>query len=67
MNIKIRHNTDFPVKSPNKWEIIVDGVHHLVDAIEITCKCHTHDDYISCKAKTISFSIKKELKKATIS
>jgi len=79
MDVKIRFNTDFPVKSQHKWRLIVDGVQHLVDAIEINCKCHTTDDimiidgeekekyHVSCKAKKLSFSTKKETKKAIIS
>lgn len=67
MDVKIRFNTDFPVKSHHKWRLIVDGVQHLVDTIEINCKCHTIEDEISCKAKKLSFSTKKETKKAIIS
>jgi len=79
MDVKIRFNTDFPVKSHHKWRLIVDGVQHLVDAIEINCKCHTTDDiidvdgiekekyHVSCKAKKLSFSTKKDTKKATLS
>lgn len=79
MDIKIRFNTDYPVKSTLKWRLIVDGVQHLVDSIEINCKCQTTDDiiiidgeevekyHVSCKAKKLSFSTKKENKKAIIS
>lgn len=78
MDIKIRFNTDYPVKSHHKWKLLVDGVQHLVDSIEIHCKCHTTEDilnmdgaeiekyHISCKAKKLSFSTKKEIKKAII-
>jgi hypothetical protein len=79
MDVKIRFNTDFPLKSVHKWRLIVDGVQHLVDAIEINCKCHTTDDiividgeekekyHVSCKSKKLSFSTKKDTKKATLS
>jgi hypothetical protein len=79
MDVKIRYNTDFPIKSPHKWRLLVDDVQHLVDAIEINCKCHTTDDiikidgeekmkfHVSCKAKTVSFLTKKEIKKAIVS
>ena len=79
MDVKIRYNTDFPVKSPHKWRLLVDDVQHLVDAIEINCKCHTTDDiikidgeekmkfHVSCKAKSVSFLTKKEIKKAIVS
>ena len=78
MDIKIRYNTDFPAKSVHKWRLLVDGVQHLVDDIEINCKCYTTDDiividgkevnkfHISCKAKKVSFSTKKDIKKAII-
>lgn len=79
MDVKIRFNTDFPVKSHHKWRLIVDGVQHLVDDIELNCKCRTTDDilqidgvekekyHISCKAKKLSFSTKKDTKKAILS
>jgi hypothetical protein len=78
MDVKIRYNTDFPTKSPYKWRILIDGVQHLVDAIEINCKCNTTTDifiingeekekyHLSCKAKSVSFSTKKEIKKAIV-
>ncbi|CAI8156368.1 MAG: Uncharacterised protein [Formosa sp. Hel3_A1_48] len=79
MDVKIRYNTDYPIKSVHKWRLIVDGVQHLVDSIEINCKSHTTDDvvnvngqdvekfHITCKAKKLAFSTKKETKKAIVS
>ena len=74
MDVKIRINNDFPEKSIHKWRLIVDGVQHLVDDIEINCKCRTTEDitdkqlqnHISCNAKKLSFSTKKEIKKVIL-
>lgn len=67
MDVKIRYNTDYPLNTAHKWRLIVDGVEHLVDSIEINCKSHTTDDAINVKAKKLAFSTKKETKKAIVS
>jgi len=78
MDVKIRFNTDFPTKSIHKWRLIVDGVQHLVDDIEVNCKCRTTQDiinvdgqemdkyHLSCNPKKLSFSTKKETKKVIL-
>lgn len=77
MDVKIRFNNDFPKKSVRKWRLIVDGVQHLVDDIELNCKCRTTADiialdgqeaeyHISCNAKKLSFSTKKDTKKVIL-
>jgi hypothetical protein len=81
MDIKIRFNTLYPNESIYRWRLIVDGVEHLVHDIEINCKTYTTEDeekvpnpfnlptkecHISCKAKKLSFSNKKNQKKAII-
>lgn len=66
MDIKIRFNTSFPEKSDKKWRIIVDGIEHLVDEIEIKCKSFTSTDYITCNSKNVSFVTKKNQFKAIV-
>lgn len=80
MDVKIRFNTDYAAdKSLHKWRIIIDGVQHLVDEIEINCKSITTTDlvevgsmaiqtkyHISCKAKNVSFKTKKNQKIAVV-
>ena len=78
MDVKIRFNTNYPAKSEYKWRIIVDGIEHLVDEIEIKCKSYTTGDvmqidgqdvmkwHITCKAKNVSFKIKKQQKIAVV-
>jgi len=77
MDVKIRFNTDFPQKSIHKWRLVVDKVQHLVDDIELNCKCRTTEDvnsvdgqevnyHLSCNAKKLSFSMKKETKKVIL-
>ena len=78
MDVKIRFNTKYPTASEFKWRIIVDGIEHLVDEIEIKCKSFTSGDmvkvdgedvmkwHISCKAKNVSFKIKKQQKIAVV-
>jgi len=51
----------------NAWFIEVDGVRHVVDAIEINCKSWTFGNQIRCKAKSVVFSNKKDGKKAIVS
>jgi hypothetical protein len=66
MDIKIRFNTSFPEKSDKKWRIIVDGIEHLVDEIEIKCKSFTSSDHIGCNSKNVSFITKKNQFKAIV-
>lgn len=78
MDVKIRFNTKYPTDSDHKWRIIVDDIQHLVDEIEIKCKSFTSSDmikvdgqdvmkwHISCKAKNVSFKIKKNQKIAIL-
>jgi hypothetical protein len=78
MDVKIRFNTKYPAASDQKWRIIVDGIEHLVDDIEIKCKSFTSGDlvnvdgqdvmkwHISCKAKNVSFKTKKNKKIAVV-
>ena len=78
MDVKIRFNTKYPASSDQKWRIIVDGIEHLVDEIEIKCKSFTSADlinvdgkdvmkwHISCKAKNVSFKTKKNQKIAVV-
>lgn len=79
MEVKIRYNTDYPSKSPHKWRLLVDGIQHLVDAIDINCKSRTTEDkvelngqevlkyHITCNPKKVEFVTKKEVKKAILS
>jgi hypothetical protein len=78
MDVKIRFNTKYPTASEHKWRIIVDGIEHLMDEIEIKCKSFTSGDlvnvdgqdvmkwHISCKAKNVSFKTKKNQKIAVV-
>jgi hypothetical protein len=78
MDIKIRFNNTFPEKSDKKWRIIVDGIEHLVDEIEIKCKSFTSSDeieiagqfvlkhHITCNSKNVSFVTKKNQFKAIV-
>lgn len=70
MDVKIRYNTE--TTSNFRWRVLIDGIEHLVDSVEINCKSHTTQDeiaggvikyHISCSPKFIGFSNKKGIKK----
>ena len=44
--IKIRFNTNFPAKSQYEWRVIVDGVEHLVNGINIQTPAYTSSEFI---------------------
>ena len=60
------NNSDKLKESDKKWRIIVDGIEHLVDEIEIKCKSFTSTDYITCNSKNVSFVTKKNQFKAIV-
>jgi len=73
LEVKIRFNTDYPIKSDFKWRLLVNGLEFLVDEIDINCSCFTSKDiiktydgrdvekyHISCNAKNISFEDNKK-------
>ena len=39
--IKIRHNSNYPLSSDKEWRVIVDNIEHFVDVVEISCKSWT--------------------------
>ena len=79
LSAKVRFNTNFPQKSSKKWRIIIDGVEHLVDEIQSTCKMVSTEDivkdesgknvfkyHISFNAKSIEFQTRKGITKAIL-
>ena len=73
MDVKIRYNND--TASSFRWRVIVDGIEHLVDSIELNCKSHTSEDelaggiikyHVSCTPKSVSFSNKKGIKRVIL-
>lgn len=77
--VKIRYNTNYPIKSDKKWRVLVGDVQHLVDSIETRCKMFTTEDmvkgddgtevmkfHISCNAKAVEFQTKKGITKAIL-
>lgn len=64
MIVKIRFNTNFPLKSQYEWRLIVDGVEHLVNSIRIEVPCYTTSEFIeghgqkwhiTCSASDVEF------------
>lgn len=80
MIVKIRFNTNYPKNSDKKWRILVDGVQHLVDEVDIGCNSYTSTDkvlsddgnevikyHLSTNPKSVSFlQIKKNQIKAIL-
>lgn len=55
-------------ENQKKWIVNVDGVVHEVDDIDLQVPCYFNSKAgkIECKAKTISVSVRKNIKKMTI-
>jgi len=62
MEVKIKFNQE-----QKNWTVIVDGVEHEVENVEISSSCKTDGQIIVCNARRISFGVKKGAKKAIIS
>lgn len=45
-NIKIRYNTNFPIKSKFEWRVLVDGVENLVNSVIIESPTYSSSDFI---------------------
>lgn len=44
--IRIRYNTNYPLKSDKKWRLLINGEQILVDEINIFVPCHTTTDIV---------------------